>query len=365
MRVLITTTSLQPAYGGPAFSVSRLALALAHAGLEVAIWSADGSARTTPLLPANDAVRRLGGAARAALADVSPDVLHDNGLWLAHNHEVAVAARARALPRLLSPRGMLEPWAMRHKQWKKRLAWLAYQHRDVDRASALHVTATSEAENIRRLALRPPTRMIPNGMDLPPPRPGGRTDAGRVRTALFLGRLYPVKGLPMLVEAWARVRPANWRLVLAGPDEAGHRARLEKAVAAAGLSDVVTFPGPLLEQAKLEAFHEADLFVLPSHSESFGMAVAEALAHELPVLTTTATPWPWLEERGCGWRVAPNTDAITEGLRVAIAASGQVRRQMGEAGRALIDERFGWPGVAEQFIALYGDLRGSELNRAT
>ncbi len=299
MRLLLTATSLDPSYGGPAFSVSRLATALADAGLEVGLWTPDGSVATSPMVPAGARVERLLGPFAAAIAAFAPDIVHDNGLWRPHNHQVASAAARCGVPRIVSTRGMLEPWALAHKRWKKRLAWRLYQRRDLDRAAALHATAPSEAGSLARLRLRPPVQMIPNGMDLPPlaPRPAG---SATVRTALFLGRIYPVKGLPMLVEAWARTRPPGWRLVIAGPDEAGHRAEVERRVAQAGLGDMVSFPGPVHGDAKSAVLGAADLFVLPSHSESFGMAVAEALAHEVPVLTTTAAPWPQLTERGCG-----------------------------------------------------------------
>jgi hypothetical protein len=141
-----------------------------------------------------------------------------------------------------------------------------------------------------------PIQVIPNGVDLPQgcrrSEHSQRFDRARGRrTALFIGRIYPVKGLPMLIEAWARVQPSGWRLEIAGPDEAKHQAEVEHAVAAASLSEVVSFIGPVYGSAKRSALFNADLLVLPSHSESFGMVVAEALAHGLPVLTTTATPW--------------------------------------------------------------------------
>lgn len=354
MRVLLTATSLLPSYGGPAFSVSRLASALAEGPLEVGLWAADESALSTELLPRGSAVRRLGGAVAGLIESFAPDVVHDNGLWLPHNHRIARVARAAGLPRLVSTRGMLEPWALRHKRWKKRLAWGLYQRRDVQQAHALHATADSEAAGLGRLKLSAPIRTIPNGMDLPPVSP--RPARGRVRTALFLGRIYPVKGLPLLLRAWAKVRPHNWRLVVAGPDEANHRAEVQRLAESSGLSQIVSFPGSLQGEAKTEAFRQSDLFVLPSLSESFGMAIAEALAHERPVLTTTAAPWRALVERGCGWWVEPTVAGIADGLAQATSCEDSVLREMGAAGRELIAAQFGWPQVAAQFRTAYGDL---------
>jgi glycosyltransferase involved in cell wall biosynthesis len=220
----------------------------------------------------------------------------------------------------------------------------------------LHATAAQEADNLGAFALGPPIRAIANGVDLPDLPPAAPSVASRARTALFLGRICPVKGLPMLVQAWARARLAGWRLIIAGPDEAGHRREVEAAVAAAGLSEVVSFAGPAFGEAKTQLLRQADLLVLPSHSESFGMAVAEALAHQVPVLTTTAAPWPMLADRGCGWRVRPAVEALADALRDAAACDAPTLRRMGEAGRALIESDFGWARIAAEFAALYASL---------
>ena len=356
MRGLLTATSLRPNYGGPALSVSRLATALADAGVEVGLWAADGSVEETPLLPRQAPVIRLRGGPGEAIAAFAPDVIHDNGLWLPHNHRLADLAHEAGMPRAVSPRGMLEPWAIRHKRWKKAAAWRLYQRRDVDRASILHATSAKEAENLRAFSLSPPIHVIANGVDLPDLPYTEQPPENLARTALFLGRIHPVKGLPMLIEAWARVRPAGWRLVIAGPNEAGHKREVEAAAVAARLGEVVIFPGPAFGDAKTRLLREADLLVLPSHSESFGMVIAEALAHETPVLTTTAAPWPMLASRGCGWRVAPTAEALADALREAAACDAPTLRRMGAAGRALIASDFGWASIAREFAAVYDRL---------
>ena len=122
MKVFLAGTSLLPDYGGPAFSVSRLATALAEAGAEVGLWASDQSAAMTPLLSAKSSVQRLTGTEADALRSFGKvDVLHDNGIWLPHNHRLAELAMKRGIPRVVSTRGMLEPWAMNHKRWKKDL----------------------------------------------------------------------------------------------------------------------------------------------------------------------------------------------------------------------------------------------------
>lgn len=367
MRVFLAATSLLPAYGGPAHSVSRMAQALAVARAEVGLWARDGSALVTSLLPPESPIRRLGGRLTLALeAFGHPDIIHDNGLWLLHNHMLAVIARNIGTPRLVSVRGMLEPWAWNHKKGKKRVAWWLYQRADLMRADLLHGTSIGETSNIERFELGVPVVEIPNGVEIPVDarrrvRAHGSEQHHSPLRALFLGRIHPVKGLPMLVEAWARVRPEGWRLEIAGPDEAGHRSEVERQVRAAGLSDIVSFLGAIEGAQKQAAFLRANLFVLPSHSESFGMAIAEALSHGLPVLTTSAVPWPMLQEKGCGWIVHPSIEGIADGLRSATSISFKKLEEIGNKGFDLSAELYGWQEIAERFIACYQEIIASHV----
>ena len=348
-----------PAYGGPAYSVARLATALAEVGVDVGLWSSDRSTPPAAPVPAGARVRRLSGDESEALNEFGgADIIHDNGIWLPHNHRLANIARSLHIPRIVSLRGMLEPWAIKHRFWKKRLAWQLYQRRDLKRAARHHATAESEAENIGRFGLGVPISVIPNGVDVPEPRPCRINRSERV--ALYLGRIHPIKGLPMLIAAWARARPAGWRLTIIGPDEEGQRAVVQRAVAAAGLDDVVSFKEPVDGDAKRSAFYAADVFILPSHSESFGVVVAEALAHGLPVLATTGAPWSMLPSKGCGWWVDASVDGLAGGLAEATAKDADALAAMGARGRAWVSAQFGWDRVARQFAAAYENVLARE-----
>jgi glycosyltransferase involved in cell wall biosynthesis len=363
VKIFLAATSLLPDYGGPAFSVSRLAAALADAGAEVALWASDQSVAQSSLLPSISCLQRFTGPVSEALdrfGDI--EVLHDNGIWLLHNHLLATLAEKRGILRVVSTRGMLEPWALSHKPFKKRLAWRLYQERDLKRARCHITSGELEARNLQRLDLGVPIITIPNGVDTPEEttrkvtEERTRGEDGRQRTALFLGRIYPIKGLPMLIEAWARVRPEGWLLRIAGPDEAGHMRQVERAISAAGLGRVVSFAGPLEAERKRAAFLDADLFVLPSHSESFGMAVAEAMAHGLPVLTTTAAPWSILREKSCGWWVDATVDGLAEALYRATRLNSAELQAIGAKGRALIRAEFSWARIADRMLSTYEDL---------
>jgi len=336
-------------------------MALADAGAEVGLWASDGSAANTPLVSATSPVLRLTDTDSEALDRFGPpDILHDNGIWLRHNHRFAVFAEKHGIPRVVSTRGMLEPWAISHKGLKKKIAWRLYQRRDLKQALCHIAAGEAEARSLQDLELGVPIAIVPNGVDVPEERPFSIASEsekacrkGREKTVLFLGRIYPIKGLPMLIEAWAHVRPDGWHLRIAGPDEAGHRKQVERAVSAAGLGDVVCFAGPIEPQMRTSVFLDADLFILPTHSESFGMVVAEALAHGVPVLTTTAAPWSVLRESGCGWWVDATVEGIADGLRQATRLDSDTLRSMGAKGRALVDAKFGWKHVAELMLLTY------------
>lgn len=331
-----------------------LANSLVDLSVEVHVWSPDVESGQSGL--AKYVLHR--GSLEAALnSSTGWDLIHDHGVWLPTNHHVARSAKERGIPRMVSPRGMLEPWALNHKKWKKWIAWWLYQQRDLKSATALHATADSEAHQFKRLGLRKPIHIIPNGVDVCGKLESGigRSGAGR-KTALFLSRIQSKKGLPMLVEAWAKVLPQGWRMRVIGPDEDGHRAEVQAIAFKAGIAADWSFEGPLEAFQKAEAFASADVFILPTFSENFGIVVAEALAAGVPVITTTGAPWSGLVETGSGWWVEPTSDALAAALADACTRDAAVLRKMGGRGREWMLRDFTWGSVASRMIRAYDDM---------
>nr|WP_261343034.1 glycosyltransferase [Rosistilla oblonga] len=358
VKLLLCSASFAPSYGGPARSVSGLADALQRSGCEIAIWAPDNSALQNSFLTDNSPVQTLGGSLETALSEVGElDLIHDSGIWMPHNHAIAKHCRRYEIPRVVSVRGMLEPWAKRHKRVKKWLAWRAYQQADLRSADAIHVTGDTEARSIAEVGLRTPW-LVPNGICLPPslfsPSRGKRVEG--LHKALFLGRLYPVKGLPMLIEAWSTLPANDWRLHIVGPDEAGHRAELERLIAKFGLQDVVEIQDAVDSSLKWKLMSEADLFVCPSHSENFGVAIAEAMACGTPVVTTTGTPWKAILDRRLGWWVKPSVNSISKAMREAIECSPTELRQMGLDARDYVTGKFTWDRVGGEMRDRYREL---------
>lgn len=292
------------------------------------------------------------GQALATLMDRSrPDLVHVHGLWMPKMHAACAAARGRGIPYVVSPHGMLQTWAFRHKAWKKRLPWWIYQRRDLQRAVLLHATSYQEADGIRHYRLGPDVAVIPNGLDIPPWQEHDLD--GVPRTLTFLGRIHPVKGLANFIEAWALVRPSGWRCSLVGPSEEGHRADLERRIRSAGLDAAFAFHGAVDDAGKWACLRQSDILVLPSHSENFGLVVAEALACGVPAIATSGTPWRSLIEENCGWMCAPTVDGLAGALRDATRTDRAQLLQMGMRGRSMVERMFAWSTVCSQMVDTY------------
>jgi glycosyltransferase involved in cell wall biosynthesis len=375
MHAINTINSLSHSAGGTTQSVAALGKHVAAMGscrVTLTAFEDDDTVHldiSSPSLSL-ELVRRQPGVWRlpqnlAALEETLRDLvaredeclLHDHGLWLPLNHRVATVAQSLGVPRIVSTHGMLEPWSVKHQRWKKRLAWYLYQRRDLRSADVLQATSQQETRHLRGQGLQQPIAVIPNGVPLPDARKTEPPE-GEERTALSLSRIHPQKGLPMLLKAWTDVRPDGWRLVIAGPGEDGHRAELERQTRRLGLEETVSFPGAIPDDEKWRHYRTADLFVLPTHSENFGIVVAEALASGVPAITTTGAPWQELETERCGWWTAIGTEALAQALREAVALSDEERLAMGRRGRALVAERYSWEHVAEQMRAVYAWLLG-------
>lgn len=245
---------------------------------------------------------------------------------------------------------------MQHGSKAKRIFWPLLQRPALRGAACFHATAESEYRDIRRLGFLQPVAIIPNGIDVPvlpdrSPHPQ--------RTLLFLGRIHVVKGLDMLLPAWRAVQEnfPDWRLVIAGSDEgyrgtSGYLAEVKALAQRLGLQRV-EFPGPLYGQDKRQAYRNADLYVLPSYSENFGMTVAEALSVGTPVIVSRGAPWSGLEENGAGWWIEIGVPPLIASLKYALARSPAELACIGKQGRLWMQEQFSWRSIGARMTATY------------
>ena len=372
MNVIHTVPSLGESGGGPPRSVSQLCNALCQQESSIGIVTVvepndpivplDPGIQLTPLEARGSSfygrlgAADFGGALHGIDQSIPISVVHQHGIWLRSSHAVTRFAHENKLPLVVAPRGMLEPWAINYKKWKKKIAWMLYQKSDLSLVTAFHATAHSEAESIRRLGFKQPIAVMPNGVHLPQTTAdqlkNGASNTDK-KTALFLSRINPKKGLPMLLDAWGRLAPADWQLVIAGNDDSNHLPVVERKISELGLGERVVIAGPLFGEAKEVAYRNADLFVLPSYSENFGIVVAEALGFGVPVVTTTGCPWQELQAHKCGWWVEPTPAGMEAALSEALRTTNEELSCMGRRGRRLVEKNYQWSGIAERMLEFY------------
>jgi poly(glycerol-phosphate) alpha-glucosyltransferase len=290
------------------------------------------------------------------------DLVHAHGLWTYLSAAALREHRRTGTPVVISPHGMLDPWALAFSRLRKRIAAGLFQNSLLRSAAVLHALTLAEARSIRAYGLPNPVVVIPNGVVLPTGEPGGPpwgvSEAGRDRVLLFLSRIHPKKGLDLLIEQWADFSRRGqagerWRLVVAGWDEIGHEGELRKMVEAWGLGESVDFVGPLFGAGKAAALAHADAFVLPSRSEGLPVAVLEAWAHGKPVVMSKACNLPEGTASGAAIEVDQEPGSLASGLARLAALGDTGRGAMGAAGRRLVEERFCWTRIAEDMASVY------------
>jgi len=346
---------------GPSYSVPRLCQSLAACGNEVELTSIAARGEIAgvvldlhpqwPILGRFAISTSLARALRHKAKTV--DVVHNHSLWSMVNVAAGWVVPGGRAKLVTSPRGTLSAYALSRSRWVKRVLW-PLQRRVLARADLLHATSEVELQEIRAKGFTAPVAVVPNGIDLPAMPPvRAQADTG-TRTLLYLSRIHPIKGLDRLLHAWAQLQPHHpkWRLVIAGKGEATHVQEVQALAEKLGVLRV-EFPGALYGEAKAAAYFGADLFVLPTHSENFGMVVAEALAHGCPAVVSRGAPWPGLETEGCGWWVDNSVPTLVAALDTAMQLPPGQLVAMGLCGRAWMERDFGWAAIGQKMDAAY------------
>ncbi|HEY0947731.1 MAG TPA: glycosyltransferase [Opitutaceae bacterium] len=368
MTIAHVVASLEERHGGPSRSVRGLAAAAARLGHAVELLtSAPSPAREVDGKLTIHAFRRARPEAICRVPDLAAhlrharyDVVHHHGLWLRPLHHARANARRERVPLVISPRGMMTDWAWRHRRMRKALAAAMVHPGALAGAAGWHATSEAEAGDIRARGFRQPVCVAPNGVDLPSPEQLAAArahwhqacpEAAGRRVALFYSRFHEKKRIRELIEQWVALAPRDWLLVLAGiPEQYGVEELRVYARSQGGTDGVRVFNGI----GQPPPFGFASLFLLPSHSENFGLAVAEALAAGVPALVTDTMPWSGLHAHQAGWCVPWERHAAA--LRTALAETPEQLRARGAAGRAWMAAEFSWEQAARKLEAFYAEL---------
>jgi len=299
------------------------------------------------------------------LAEITSfDVLDISEFWPYAIYAVSRAACARGVPYILAPSGSLQPWALRTSLAKtvKKSLYLALVGRSIlDGAACIRAASLQEAENVQRLGYRGPVTVIPCGIDLEDfdasNAPEAETWWPQLRdrpVVLFMSRISPEKGLDMLIPAWAELAESacgrDAILVIAGPDYRGYRKQVEAMVDRHDLRRRVCLVGMIQGVKKAALLRRADVFVLPSYSENFGIVVTETLACGTPVITTTATPWQQLQQIDAGRWIEPKAGELLLALRDLLDMPAARRAAMGSRGADLVRSNYTWDRIASKYL---------------
>lgn len=365
MRILHTIPKVGKTSAGPSSSVINLCKSLQNS-IEIVLASTDPKDITIkyPFIKTFPAILSYGKY------EISPsmhswlndtlnkkefDLVHNHSLWLLQNLYPSWAANRFSIPIIISPRGTLSSAAMNSGSKFKKLYWKIFQKPALKTATCFHATSESEIEDIRRHGLLQPVILIPNGLNLPELSSTRNPDITKAKKKLlFLGRIHPIKGLTNLIKAWKEFEKENkdWELEIAGPDSYGHLKKLKNLSQKLNISNVI-FSDEVTGAEKEKKYISSNLFILPSHSENFGMVVGEALSYGLPCIASHGTPWKELNKKNAGWWTSNSPKHLLATIKEATKCSDRELEEMGQNGRNWIKEDFSLNKNAEKWYQAY------------
>ncbi|MBD5356731.1 MAG: glycosyltransferase [Bacteroides sp.] len=362
MKICLFITTLDKTSGGPSRSVPLLAKGLSEIGVDTTLITCKSKEMNTHILsnskvkletiPNNISHKML----EEKIMQEGYDLIHCQNLWHPLYHKVAAIARKNNIPYMMTPRGCLEPWCLKQKRLKKKLALMLYQKGDLQHATCILATSDMEAENIRNLNIKAPIAIIPNGIDINEytcRKPFSKPDVKQ--QVCFISRIHEKKGLEVLITAWGDIsaKYPDWNLVIAGNGEKTYISKLVKMIEEKGLSNSVRIIPPIFGKEKRNLYYQSAIFILPSYSENFGMVIAEAMSCGLPVITTTATPWQDLNKYNLGWCIDLGVENLRLTISNAINKGMDTLFQMGQKGSVYINTTVNYLAVAQRNKSVY------------
>ena len=375
MKVLHVIPSVGPKRGGPSVAAPAMCRALASYGVACDLVATNDDGNGILKVPVGEWTTHAGarmlffrrrGNALPAIREFqigagfagwfssngrNYDLIHVHALFSYLSTMAMCLARRAEIPYVLRPLGQLETYSLRRRALKKQLFLRLWDGANIRGAAAIHLTSQRELD-VSWIPGPAARWVVPLGVNLPPASaaPGPEPRPPQI---LFLSRWHAKKRIGILIEALAMLKDQPWHLTLAGAGDSGPAKTIMDDLDRAGIAERTSLPGFLAGEAKSSALRAADLFVLPSASENFGIAVAEALAAGVPVVITRHVALaPEVEAAAAGWICGDSSAELTAALRSALRDPDE-RRQRGENARKLAEESFSWESAACKLASLY------------
>lgn len=283
-----------------------------------------------------------------------PDLVHVNCCWDPMSSLTVFWAKSKGFPVIITPHGMLEPWVIKKNHWKKKIpALVLYQKKSLKLADAIISTALSEKNNLFNLGVNSNVELVPNGININ--EASLKKSWKRSKTILYMGLLRPNKGAGILIQAISLIKSQleGYKVIIAGPDVEGYMAVLQDECQKLGLKNLVKFTGGVYGDAKWELYKQADVFVLPTLNENFGIVIAEALLCGTPVITCKGAPWKELIDEKCGWWVDRDVNEIANAIIECLKLDENELEHMGRRGRIYVENNFSSDIVASKMLGIY------------
>lgn len=387
MKVLHVIPSLSPALGGPTQVALQIVQALRHQGIDAEIVTTNNDGTKRLDVPLNQLIEYRGVPVWFVSAFPFPlkeyifssaltkwlwqnidnyDILDNHYLFSYASTCAGAIARFKKIPYTVRTQGQLSPWALKQSLLKKRLYTALIERHNLNQAAAIHCTTPQEAEDLRNFGIQTPTITLPLGVEQTEIIPTAKSELRNLFNIpksrliiLFLSRLHYKKRPDLLINSLNKIvsQNHNIHLIMAGTGDVEYTTYLKQLVHQHHLADYVSFPGFITGRAKEILFQGSDIFALPSYSENFGIAVAEAMAAGLPVIVTT------------GIQIAPETAAANAGIVIKrdtefigaitrLINSEALRSRLSKNAMELANQKYAWKEIASQLICSYKDIIG-------
>lgn len=362
ISVCIFIPNIDKSTGGPSRSVPLLARGLSMIGVKVTILThktdnmnyhlLDSSFVKVDILPKPYKLQDL----EKYFTINHFDLLQSESMWIPLSHNILRIAKRMNIPYIFVPRGSLEPWSLKQKWFKKKIAMLLYQKRDIQNADCILATADMEKNNLRSLGFTNPIAVVPNGIDIS--EYPCRNDEDKIdvkKQILFLSRIHPKKGIEILALAWKDIchEFKDWNIVVAGNGDNKYISQLKKFIEKQGVSASMKIIPPLFGKEKYNLYKQSSVFILPTYSENFGMVIAEALSCGLPSITTKNAPWQILDKEKIGWWIDLSVGEIKNALIESMSMDSDELFEMGKKGSLVVNDKFYYLNIAKKISSLY------------